>query len=150
MVCAHSGGNLLRGCLRSFSQRNPQSSLQRNWFGELAIIFSILTPLILNLFFRSCLAAVRCFAGELSSIWDPSVYYTIGRSHIEQFSLFLIFFLVGWLRLSIDTSGLLSVCFVHCSCLFHCFMHLTTRSTQDTGAAISSFYHVSLRGRAFS
>jgi len=77
------------------SQRNLQSFLQRNWSGELAIIFSVLAPLLLYVFFRSSLLTTRTFAGELSSIWDPSVYYTIGRSYVEQFGLFLIFFLVG-------------------------------------------------------
>ena len=88
-------GISLRGRLGGFSQGNQQSPLQRNWIGELAIIFSILTPLLLYLFFRSFLATTRSFAGELSSIWDPSVYYTIGRSYLEQFGLFLIFFLLG-------------------------------------------------------
>lgn len=77
------------------SKEKTRESLKQYLAGELVIIFCSLFPSFLYLLFRSMLAHTRSFSPEISGLGDISVYYAIGRSLVEQFSLFLFFFLAG-------------------------------------------------------
>ena len=67
--------------------------------GELGIIFSTLAPVILYLFFRNIWTSTRSFSLHISNLFDLAVYQAIGKSFVEQFGLFLIFFLGGCILL---------------------------------------------------
>jgi hypothetical protein len=78
--------------------------------GELLIIFSTLFPILFYLFFRNALTSTRSFVPQLSNLWNPVVYPTIGRSFVEQFGIFLLFFLGGCIVL-VSKKEYTSVCF---------------------------------------
>ena len=66
---------------------------------ELRIIFSVLAPAFLYLYFRSDLTSTRSYIPHLLNLFDPSIYPLIGRSLVEQFGPFLLFFLCGCILL---------------------------------------------------
>ena len=67
---------------------------------ELGIIFSVLVPVVLYLYFRSELTSTRSYIPHLSNLFDPSIYPQIVRSFLEQFGVFCFFFLCGCILLT--------------------------------------------------
>ncbi len=89
--------------LRSWYKSAPGNKSENPFVGflagELRIIFSALAPAFLYLFFRSALTSTRSFSPHLANLFDLSVYQAIGQSFVDQFGLFLIFFMGGSLLL---------------------------------------------------
>jgi len=85
----------LRNWYRSASAEGSEKPFAGLAAGELGIIFSTLAPVFLYLFFRTIWTSTRSFSIDISNLSDPAVYQAIGKSFVEQFGLFLIFFLGG-------------------------------------------------------
>jgi len=62
---------------------------------ELKIMISVLGPIAVYLIFRATLTDTRGFSPHIPNLWNISLYEIILKSFIEQYGIFLIFFLVG-------------------------------------------------------
>ncbi|HSG45755.1 MAG TPA: hypothetical protein VLA72_21640 [Anaerolineales bacterium] len=79
---------------------------------ELKIIFSVLAPVFLYLYFRNDLTSTRNYFPHLPNLFDPTLYTFIWRSLAEQFGLYILFFLAGCILLIIKREYLLLLCYL--------------------------------------
>ena len=63
--------------------------------GEVAIHFITLMPLAYYLLFRTIFADTRSYQFTPSNLLDPQVYLVLARSFLEQFGIFVLFFIAG-------------------------------------------------------
>ena len=66
---------------------------------EIKITISVLGPIAIYLTLRTTITASRGFAPQISNLGNISLYGVLLKSFIEQFGLFLIFFVVGMILL---------------------------------------------------
>ena len=77
----------------------PKFSLTGAILGELSIAFSVLFPAFFYLVFRSMFTTTRSFGFEWMSIFEPRAYSALARSFVDQFGIFLLFFIAGCILL---------------------------------------------------
>jgi hypothetical protein len=75
--------------------KNSKKFLANFVAGELGIVFAALAPVFLYLYFRANVTATRTYIPYVLNLFDLSLYPLLGRSLMEQFGLFLLFFLCG-------------------------------------------------------
>ncbi len=89
--------------LQTWSKRRVEEksgkSLATLFAGEVGIVFSILAPVALYLYFRSTLTNTRSFVPQISNLFNPQIYYFTITSMWEQLGPFLVFFLGGCILL---------------------------------------------------
>jgi len=89
--------------LQIWSKKTFKEKSERSWLhllaGELGIIFILLAPALLYLYFRATLTSTRSFTPQISNLFDSTNYYFIVLSFIQQFGPFLFFFMAGCILL---------------------------------------------------
>jgi hypothetical protein len=85
--------------LQIWSKKTPEERSEKPLLNllarELGIIFIVLVPLLLYVYFRSTLTDTRSFTPQISNLFDLSNYKFAILAFLEQFGLFLFFFLAG-------------------------------------------------------
>lgn len=85
--------------LRAWSKETfngkADKTLIRLLAGEFGIIFSLLAPALLYMYFRVTLITARSYAPQISNLFDLSIYLVFIRSFMEQFGVFFFFFMGG-------------------------------------------------------
>jgi hypothetical protein len=76
-------------------RQNNRSEILKILTNELIVTFSTLFPVVLYIFLRSIFATTRSFTPNLTNLWMVQTYSAIGQSLVQQFGLFLIFFIIG-------------------------------------------------------
>jgi hypothetical protein len=99
---------------------------RENWAtllrGEAAILFSVLAPAFLYLYFRVSLTSTRSFTAHPDNLFDLTIYPSILLSFLDQFGPFLLFFIAGCFLLVHDkefTSVLAYLAIIFTILLFH-------------------------------
>jgi len=92
----------LQTWLQRTSKEKSEKPLSNLLAGELGIIFSLLAPAVLYMYFRITLTSTRSFAPHISNLFDLTIYPFIIRSFIEQFGPFLFFFIGGCILLAMN------------------------------------------------
>jgi len=69
------------------------------FLGELGVAFAVLMPLFLYLGFRNTLWGGRGYGMQLSNLIQPKAYIAFAKSFIEQFGVFMLFFIGGCILL---------------------------------------------------
>ena len=81
---------------------SPRKSLALFLTQELGIIFSVLAPAFLYLYFRTSFTGIsRSYVPHILNLVNPSLYPIIIRALMEQFGPFLLFFICGCILLTI-------------------------------------------------
>jgi hypothetical protein len=91
----------LRKWFTTEQAETPKKSLAVFLAQETGVIFSVLAPAFLYLYFRSSLTGTRSYAPHILNLFDPSIYPLISRSLTEQFGPFLLFFICGCILLTV-------------------------------------------------
>lgn len=89
----------LRTWSKGTSQEKLEKTLIRLLAGELGIIFSVLAPAFLYVYFRATLTTTRNYAPQISNLFDLSIYPLVIQSFMEQFGLFFFLFVGGCILL---------------------------------------------------
>lgn len=84
------------------SGEKSKGTLLNLLIGELSIVFVLLAPVFLYLYFRTTLTSTRSFTPNISNLFDITNYRFILRSFVEQFGLFFLFFIAGCILLIIS------------------------------------------------
>ena len=74
---------------------NKIKSIGNTIKNELIIYFVTLFPIIFYLVLRTVYSHVRSYTVNYSNLFEPTLYGVLARSFIEQFGVFLLFFLGG-------------------------------------------------------
>jgi len=85
--------------LKRETNEKARTSFKNLCLEELKVIFSVLIPIFIYLYFRTTLTSTRSFNFQTVNLIDLKVYYYIGISMIEQFGAFIVFFLSGCILL---------------------------------------------------
>ncbi len=120
----------LRKWFTTEQAETPQKSLAFSLARELGVIFSVLAPAFLYLYFRTSFTGTRSYTPHILNLIDPSVYPIISRSLMEQFGLFLFFFIGGCILLTSQKK------FSILLCLIGLFMASLAFYTMDSKALI--------------
>lgn len=80
---------------RSIKDKTLVSLLAR----EIGITFSVLLPAFFYLYFRATIIPTRRFSPQILNLFDPTIYPLIIQSFVDQFGLFLFFFIGGCILL---------------------------------------------------
>jgi hypothetical protein len=86
--------------VRAWQRTTPKENWGRLLRGELGILFSVLAPAFLYLYFRASLTSTRSFIPHLENLADLSIYSSFLLSFLDQFGPFLLFFIAGCILLA--------------------------------------------------
>jgi hypothetical protein len=78
-----------------FFKQNNRSEILKILTNESLVTFSTLFPIALYIFLRSVFITTRSFTPNLTNLWMVQTYKAIGQSLVQQFGIFLIFFIIG-------------------------------------------------------
>jgi hypothetical protein len=81
--------------LKRIGRDRSKKSLANLLAGEIGVMFSVLAPAFLYLYFREVLTNTRSIVPQASNLVDLTIYPFIIRSLLEQFGLFVFFFIGG-------------------------------------------------------
>jgi len=90
----------------------PRNNLAFFLARESGVMFSVLAPAFLYLYFRTSFTNTRSYTPHILNLIDPSVYPIISRSLVEQFGLFLFFFIGGCILLMIRRKSPILLCHI--------------------------------------
>ncbi len=85
------------------SENERSEHQERTWIrwllDEFAVTFSVLFPLLLYLILRSMYTNTRVYKFHWQNFFDPRVYSALAHSLVDQFGIFLLVFVLGWILL---------------------------------------------------
>jgi hypothetical protein len=102
----------LQTWLRTSLQERSAKTLLNLLAGEAGIVFIVLAPAFLYLYFRTTLTTTRSFAPHLLNLYNLTNYRFVLLSFIEQFGPFLFFFIAGCLFLLINREFTVVLCYL--------------------------------------
>jgi hypothetical protein len=91
---------------------SPEKTLLSLLAGELGIVFVLLAPAFLYLYFRATLTTTRSFIPQPSNLYDLTNYRFVILSYMEQFGPFLFFFIAGCVLLIVNRQFTAVFCYL--------------------------------------
>ena len=92
--------------LQAWSRKNRKEESEKTLLnllvGEFKVIFALLAPIFLYLYFRAALISTRSFTPDILNLFDLTNYYFVILSLLQQLGPFLFFFIAGCIVLFRD------------------------------------------------